>query len=312
VHFKLFKKMLEEWAQEIKPVFIVGPERSGTSLLFQQVSNHPDFCDFAEATVETFCFVNPWKILEPSGPWNYEMRLYLGQSNVEELHASLAELIQANKNADAEELPKEFLYKANADEIWQKRDYSTLLRAFFYYSWNHLGKKRLVEKTPAHIRCTKQIFEAFPNAKILVCLREPGEIIASHKKRYQKEVSLGVPADSDDLAWLRHPTEFYLNYFKEIDGIVSALKANRGDAVKVVSYRHLTHFPNRELKAIFDFIGCDYIDIESAHIERVDQAWDPLLSKLPQPNEIDIKSYLSADEIKLVAEKAKLLEHDWK
>ncbi len=66
MHFKLFKKMLDEWAVEQEPVFIVGPERSGTSLLFQQISNHPDFCDFSEATVETFCFSYPWKLFDPS------------------------------------------------------------------------------------------------------------------------------------------------------------------------------------------------------------------------------------------------------
>ena len=52
----LYLKLLENWANDNAPVFVVGPERSGTSLLFQQVSNHSAFCDFSEATVETFCF----------------------------------------------------------------------------------------------------------------------------------------------------------------------------------------------------------------------------------------------------------------
>ena len=60
------KKELKEirlWAKEQQPVFVVGPERSGTSLLFQQVSNHQSFCDFSQATVETFVFIKPWLLL---------------------------------------------------------------------------------------------------------------------------------------------------------------------------------------------------------------------------------------------------------
>ena len=59
----LYLKLLENWANDNAPVFVVGPERSGTSLLFQQVSNHSAFCDFSEATVETFCFNKPWLLL---------------------------------------------------------------------------------------------------------------------------------------------------------------------------------------------------------------------------------------------------------
>ena len=73
----LYSKLLEDWANNNAPVFVVGPERSGTSLLFQQVSNHSAFCDFSEATVETFCFNKPWLLLEDSCPDNYEMRLYV-------------------------------------------------------------------------------------------------------------------------------------------------------------------------------------------------------------------------------------------
>ena len=87
--FQIYKKTLGEWAADQHPVFIVGPERSGTSLLFQQVSNHPAFCDFSHATVETFCFVKPWLLLKPSCPENYEMRVYLGQKNLPAFQESI-------------------------------------------------------------------------------------------------------------------------------------------------------------------------------------------------------------------------------
>ena len=189
--FQIYKKMLGDWASSQQPVFIMGPERSGTSLLFQQVSNHPAFCDFTHATVETFCFVKPWLLLEPAGPENYEMRVYLGQKNLKKFQDSILPLIERNKMLSSEGMPLQYLNHPKRKEIWFERRYKHVNRAFFYSSWKHLGEKRLVEKTPAHIRCAKEILATFPKAKLLICTRSPGEIIASHKKRYKKEIELG-------------------------------------------------------------------------------------------------------------------------
>ena len=312
MHFKLFKKMLDEWAVEQEPVFIVGPERSGTSLLFQQISNHPDFCDFSEATVETFCFSYPWKLFDPSTPDNYEMRLYLGQENVDMLRDQLDEVVKANQSLNEKGLPKEYLYQENSKEIWDARQYQTLLRGFFYYSWNHLGKKKLVEKTPAHIRCADKIFETFPKAKLLICLRDVAEIVASHRKRYQKEVSLGVPADADELKWLNHPLSFYLNYMAEIDAIIESLKASHGDSIKIVPYADLTIEPNKTLGDIFAFLGNAFVPPGNIQKERESQAWDPLLNKLPQPNYIDVNKYLSVEDKQALKELQNKLVNSWK
>lgn len=308
MHYKLFKKMLDEWAVEQQPVFIVGPERSGTSLLFQQVSNHRGFCDFSEATVETFCFTYPWKLLDEPSPDNYEMRLYLGQDNIEVLKEQLNEVVIANNVANEKGFPKDYLYKENSQEIWESRQYQTLLRGFFYYAWNHLGKKKLVEKTPAHIRCANKIFETFPNARLLICLRDVTDIVASHRKRYEKEVSLGVPADAEELAWLNHPLSFYLNYMSEIDDIIQSLKLTHGDAIKIVSYSELTVEPNKTMGDIFQFLGCDTELAGYVQKEREAQAWDPLLNKLPQPNYIDVRRYLSEEEI----QKVKVVQNGFK
>jgi hypothetical protein len=116
--FQLYKKMLKEWAYEQEPVFIVGPERSGTSLLFQQVSNHPKFCDFSHATVETFCFVKPWLLLEPAGPENYEMRVYLGQKNLKVFQDSIVPLIERNKMLSLEGMSRQYLNHPKREEIW--------------------------------------------------------------------------------------------------------------------------------------------------------------------------------------------------
>ncbi len=305
--------MLGEWAYKQEPVFIMGPERSGTSLLFQQVSNHPDFCDFSHATVETFCFVKPWLLLQESSPENYEIRVYLGKNQLEQFQESISPLIERNKMLNEQGMSLEYLNQANKQEIWYERRYKHVIRAFFYHSWKNLGEKRLVEKTPAHIRCVKEILDAFPKAKLLICTRDPSEIIASHKKRYLKEIELGKRADDPSIDWLSHSTEKYLKYFLNIDRIINILKKNDSDKMKLVPYGDLTLSPTNTLQDVFTFIGSNYSAVNSVNTRhRNEQAWDPLLNQAPQKNIINVNDFIPEYERDLIAEKAHLFSDFWR
>ena len=310
----LYLKLLENWANDNAPVFVVGPERSGTSLLFQQVSNHSAFCDFSEATVETFCFNKPWLLLEDSCPENYEMRLYVGQKNWDAFQNKIQPIVEANRLADARGLPTGFLYQEDRPKIWDARQYGPLLRTFFYFAWQNLGKKCLVEKTPAHIRSLPEIYNVFPNAKVLVCTREPSEIIASHRKRFEKEISLGVDRESPQIQWLNKPLEDYLAYFREIDDIVRH-HIVQGRKILVVPYSELTEHALDTMQSIFEFIGVESnvnLDTQPSEAEaRPEQLWDPLLNKPPQPNKIDISAYLNEEEVMRVKKLKEYLHDTW-
>ncbi|AGP79268.1 hypothetical protein I633_18200 [Alteromonas mediterranea 615] len=309
--FQLYKKMLRDWAFEQKPVFIMGPERSGTSLLFQQVSNHPDFCDFSHATVETFCFIKPWLLLEAAGPENYEMRVYLGQKNFEAFQKKVHPLIERNKELSAEGMSLQYLNNAERKSVWFERRYKHLLRAFFYNSWLNLGEKLLVEKTPAHIRCAEEILGAFPNAKLLICTRDPAEIIASHRKRYKKEIDLGKKPGDKSIAWLNHSTFDYLKYFSSIDNKISFLAENHSENFIVVPYGQLTSDPELNLRKVFEFIGVDNIGATSSGDGKANQAWDPLLNQAPQKNIIDFSEQLDSEEIELIKAHKPSLMNSW-
>lgn len=305
----LYLKLLENWANDNAPVFVVGPERSGTSLLFQQVSNHSAFCDFSEATVETFCFNKPWLLLKDSCPENYEMRLYVGQKNWEAFQNKIQPIVEANRLADARGVPTEYLYQEDRPKIWDARQYGPLLRTFFYFAWQNLGKRCLVEKTPAHIRSLPEIYNVFPNAKVLVCTHDPSEIIASHRKRFAKEVELGVDRESHQIQWLIKPLDDYLADFREIDDIVRH-HIVQGRNILVVPYSELTEHALDTMQSIFEFIGVESdVNLNEQYSEdktRPAQLWDPLLNLPPQPNKIDISAYLNKEELTRIK---KLKEH---
>jgi len=287
---------LAAWARSQEPVFIVGPERSGTSMLFRAVTAHASFCSFAEATVETFAYVRPYALFEKPGPNNYEMRVYLG-SQYGRFVESASPLKTINEVCDQIGISRSFLVE-NRKIVWNKRNYRELLRLFFYFSWINLGEKRLAEKTPAHVRALPQILDCFPKARILVCVRDPEEIIASHRKRLKREIELGKHEDDPSLNWLKKTAEHYMQYFMHVDNIVHKVKSIHPDSIMIVPYARVTRYPDI-LKTIFDFIGEDAKDevvVPKEIRKKQSLKWDPLLGAMPQYNQIDVDTWLTPDE----------------
>lgn len=310
--FQEYKNVLDVWARSQAPVFIVGPERSGTSLLFQQVSNHGSFCDFTHATVETFVFLKPWLLLKEASASNYEMRVYLGQKNFSGLKERVRPILKRNLELDGQRYPYDYVNCKNRVEVFYERRYRALLRAFFKLSSDNLNGKRLVEKTPSHIRCVEEIFKVFPNAKVLICTREPAEIIASHRKRKKKELDLGKKIDDPSLVWLSHTTDQYIKYFLNLDKKISHLVKNSPEAVMVVPYGDLTSNFVSVYARILSFLGEPVLDYKSADKTRIYQEWDPLLNSPPQRNMVDLTKYLGEEDLELIADSRSKFPAYWR
>lgn len=295
--------MLDSWALHQEPVFILGPERSGTSMMFRTIVSHPSFCSFDQATVETFAFIRPFSLLQEASPDNYELRVYLGKQ-YPLFVAAMSELQAINKICDANGIGQMYLEPEGfRAEVWEQRRYRDLLRLFFYFSWLNLGERRLAEKTPAHVRCLRQVFEVFPRAKVLVCLRDPIEIIASHRKRLEKEISLGKQVEDPGLGWLTKSIPQHLQYFQAIEKKIVRAELDYPGQLKRVSYARVTAEP-AFLAEVFGFLGEDIDQLQNQAVSANDASlqWDPLLNSLPVNNQIDISRYLSVDDVSSVKE----------
>lgn len=300
---------LNVWAKGQSPVFVLGPERSGTSMMFRALVSHSSFCKFGNATVETFAFVHPERLLAKPSPDNYEVRLYLGDKYDMFLRA-VKRLTETNRKESSTDLPSSYIGDKKIDNVvWTKNQYADILRIFFYYSWLNLGKKRLAEKTPAHVRHLDHIFECFPNAKVLACLRDPIEIVASHRKRLENELSLGKDKNDSSLGWLKKSVDEYFGYFSFIEKKLKDAERRSGN-IKRVSYSQITQQPDY-LASVFDFLdeGIEATNRNTSVSNDRSLDWDPLLSSSPQTNTIDINQYLSNSELarcKKVASDVKL------
>jgi len=95
------------------------------------------------------------------------------------------------------------------------------------------------EKTPRHVHKIDQILSVIPTAKILVCVRNPLDVISSLIRRgYTLDQSISRYV-SDNSAWLSKKSNSNLRY---------------------VLYEHLVTSPRVELEKICRFIGVTYED----------------------------------------------------
>ena len=131
------------------------------------------------------------------------------------------------------------------------------------------------------------------------------------KKRFKKEVELGKKPNDPSIAWLAHSVPQYANYLKQIDNMTIKLMAVNSQNL-IVGYNELTQRAEETLNYVYSFLNESHIRLGEVRKERTDQAWDPLLNNPPQPNSIDVNSFLTKDEIALLRTTAVTLSKFWK
>lgn len=101
------------------------------------------------------------------------------------------------------------------------------------------GKTRWVEKTPTHIHCLEQILGSYPDAKILLLIRDGRNVAVSLRKRwgdFERSVKRWVEDNRAGEPYWNHPRVMRLNY----EQLVADFE--------------------RQIKAIFEFIGEPFDD----------------------------------------------------
>lgn len=251
------KVALHAWADTARPVFICGQERSGTSALFLALSQHPAL--FAVPHVyETFVFVEPRGLLADPAPTM--LRDYLhGADNLQQLRRRLSAMAA---------MPGE----ASGDP--STLDDQDLIRAFFAYSAFHVyGGKRPVEKTPVHVYCLKRVFEIFPRARVLACVRDPIEVVDSYRRRLQREQLLGKSRDA--WGWLEKDDQSLIHQFRRVDRALSEAAEFAPGKVFQVPYAWLNGDSQAAMSAICQFLGEPFdpavMGAKAAWRDRVDE-----------------------------------------
>ncbi len=204
------------------PIFIAGPERSGTSLIFALLASHPNIAMTRRTNMWTH-FFNQYGDLSISE--NFERCLTMMMR--------YKRLIKLNPDPDR-----------IRNEFWQgKHTYDQLFSLIQQHYAEQLGKPRWGDKSLNSERYCDEIIQAYPGAHIIHMIRDPRDRYASSLSRWKVSrggIGAGTGLWINTVSLAERHLKKYPNHYK------------------IVRYEDLTGDPEKTLKGICDFIGEPY------------------------------------------------------
>ncbi len=157
----------EDTRAERGPVFIAGPDRSGTTLMFALLASHPNL-----------------SMVRRTNFWRYFHRRYGDLSDPANLDRCLDDLVRYRRlrplAPDAARIRSEFLEGPPT--------YGRLLALLHEHHAERQGKTRWGDKSLHSEHHASRIFAEFPDARIVHMLRDPRDRYASTIKRHGRDV----------------------------------------------------------------------------------------------------------------------------
>lgn len=232
---------IHAWCASAEPVFIGGLARSGTSMLQTTLARHPALYQLADS-YETHLFVRPQGAM--ADPPHEPTLLYLQGDRHLAAYRQLVHALQDQHPDFAEE---------------------DCIRVFFWYASHHVYPgRRPLEKTPANVRQIPRLYALFPRARLIVCSRDPVDVVASYRKRLAKSRAAGLAEER--LGWLNQPIERMLEIFARYTQQVQKARATHGAAMFMAPYEWLTAAPDAALRRICEFAALPF-DAAMLHAE---------------------------------------------
>ncbi len=242
----------------VKPIFIIGIQRSGTTILDNLFTRHKDTAFF-----EGFCnryYMTPWKFrLLPLQIRRYKARPRSTEGRVWRRYFS--EIDYLDESHATEEI-RRYYYSAIRAE----------LRAFRAH--------RFVNKNPSHCLRLRWLNAMFPDAYYILIWRDPRAVVHSiyqkmlsywdmqmqteYEHGYKGYVSIKEVFGKED-SKLQACINFY-NYSKSI--LQQDLQV-AGNRVTEVLYEQFVMNPREELKRLYNFTGLKWYDDLEAEIPPI-------------------------------------------
>jgi hypothetical protein len=207
-------------ARRPRPIFVIGFQRSGTTLLQALLGAHPRIA----APPETYFLLRIANLADHYGDLADDRNLRRA------LHDTIASPLLADCGFDEERL----FAAARAGE----RTYAGLFEVVMRDFTARHGKARWCDKTPG--QRARQVLRLFPDAQLVHIVRDPRDVVAS---------SLETP-------WTRGSAWTLARAWRAFtrDALAAAERAGAGRYLRV-RYEDLTRDPEDELRRICRFLG---------------------------------------------------------
>ncbi len=227
------------------PIFVIGTPRSGTTLTAKILGRHSN-------------------IFMP-GETHYYLDIYAQKKSIGNLSTDVAqgEVIQRllsiygryNEPEDQERVDQLFSDKNNLKEITQSaNDYNELFEKFMRIQANAAGKMRWGNNAPKDIFYIKEIISMFPDARIVLCVRDIRDFLGSYRDKWKVTAEFDVSR----LKQLYHPvvtSMLWKTSMKQIKTVQDVVPANN---LFVLPYEKLVADPKKTVESICEFLEEDY------------------------------------------------------
>ena len=206
------------------PVFIVGMNGSGTTMLADCLSNHP----------ELYIFPRETRVL----PYFLSMAASFGDLSQLPARRKLADEIG---RIDHFKIVNRHTPVVLSDRELIDPGISGVINSIFMHFASAAGKLRWGEKTPMHIQHMTLLKKYFPQAKFLHIFRDGRDVAQSFNRR-----------------WKKNPYRTIYRWKEVVKRGRSQGKKLGVDRYMEVSYEKFTEDPERQLREICDFLNLSF------------------------------------------------------
>lgn len=219
-----------------RPIFIVGPGRSGTTLLRSLLSAHSRIAVTPET--QFMARAEAWG-LKNGSPNDFDAFW--------ENYTSWLRFRDLGVSADR---CRELI------EQQGEHSFAAVFKAVLAAYGEKEGKPRIGEKSPSHVRFLPTLLDWFPDAQVLVTQRDPRAVIASQVNTYYVQKKL-KPRSLRHSFFSDKREQEILHYAKEwVADFEERLKPWKDDPrFHTVVYEDFVQNPEQEVRTIFDFLG---------------------------------------------------------
>jgi hypothetical protein len=205
-----------------QPIFIAGPDRSGTTLLYALLASHPNI-----------------SMVRRTNFWRWFYNRYGDLRDADNFERLLSKMLRYKRmqplNPDGKRIRHEF---------WQgEPSYGRVFALFQQHNAERIGKPRWGDKSLHTEHYIEQVLSEFPDAKFIHMARDPRDRYASVRKRFGKDTPrLGAATGR----WLSSMRAAERNRQRYPDNYV------------IIRFEDLAANPEETSRKICDYIGEQY------------------------------------------------------
>lgn len=223
------------------PIFVVGAPRSGTTLTAAVLGRHPAILSLGE----THFYEDVWSRRRSLGDLRQPATVDQAVDRVMTLFGRFN--FPAAQSVVAATLTPPALA---ARTLTLGGGYAALYQAFMGLLTQAADRQRCCDDTPKHLFYLPTIFEHFPRAQVIACVRDPRDFLCSYRNYWRRST------ESERVRALYHPILTSLVWRASANAILQYQAQFDASRLHVLIYESLVTAPETTVRGL-----CNFLDI---------------------------------------------------